>query len=90
MFHATLANLFSRTNSRWFIDKFRYELVDLRTSNVIVPLGWKEQIRSGVHLEMYALLQQMSDSQKQQLECPWCFAMNTIVKNVSGMGAIVW
>ncbi|VDC01534.1 unnamed protein product [Peniophora sp. CBMAI 1063] len=76
-FHATLLNLFSQSKGRWFVDRYRYELLDRTRGDTVSRESWKGRMLPGQQMEMYVLVQQMSDTKRRRIECPWCFAMNT-------------
>ncbi|KZV74381.1 hypothetical protein PENSPDRAFT_204117 [Peniophora sp. CONT] len=72
IFHATLVNLFSKTNGRWFIDTYAYDLTDAHTDQCVLRDGpWGSIVRTGTKLEMSVIVHQVT-SGRELPQCPWC------------------
>ncbi|KZV61778.1 hypothetical protein PENSPDRAFT_274656 [Peniophora sp. CONT] len=89
LFHRTLVNLFSRTNSRWFIETQRYVITLAHDYVTIDGQSWELAVKRGREVHMSIILQRI-ESFSSSRKCPSCwtqtvnlhFGQATWVRNI--------
>ncbi|KZV62436.1 ankyrin [Peniophora sp. CONT] len=71
LFHATLVNLFSQMNGRWFIDAHRYALTTSEGRELYYNhCDW--DIRPDTEIEMSIVVQSVTNAYFNTVQCPLC------------------
>ncbi|VDC06695.1 unnamed protein product [Peniophora sp. CBMAI 1063] len=71
VFHATLVNLFSCTEGRWFVDAHKYDLSS--GSACVDAAGWGSLVHPGVEIEMAIIVERVVfNLARLGITCPVC------------------
>ena len=74
IFHATLVNLFSCTDGRWFIEARRYVISPRDRDTRIGDAEWQAVVRPGMRLDMDVVV--FVAASREIHACPVCLAIN--------------